>query len=143
MIKFFRFLRKNTIMNNLLSNGHKLITTTLFLLILCTSCNKKHQLPDPLQAGWNNQAVCQIVEDNAKVRVLKCTFPPGVGHERHYHKPHFGYAISGSTFRMKDTTGIREVVVPTGTNFYSEGTEWHEVLNIGDSTAVFLIMEPK
>jgi quercetin dioxygenase-like cupin family protein len=75
--------------------------------------------------------------------VLKCTFPPGAGHERHYHKAHFGYTLAGSTFRITDTTGSREVEVPTGSNFSNEGINWHEVINIGDSTAVFLIIEPK
>ena len=69
--------------------------------------------------------------------------PPGVGHEKHRHEAHFGYAITGSRFRITDTTGIREVDVPTGSNFYNDGIAWHEVLNIGDSTAVFLIIEPK
>jgi hypothetical protein len=66
-----------------------------------------------------------------------------MGHERHYHKPHYGYAISGSRFQLKDTTGIKEVDISSGTGFSSQGTKWHEALNVGDSTAVFLIIEPK
>ena len=118
----------------------------LFIIILCLgflACKNKNELPDPLKAGWNNQSVCKIVEDNTKIRVLKCTFEPGVGHERHYHDAHFGYTIKGSKFRIKDTTGVREINVPTGTEFYNDGIVWHEVLNIGDSTAIFLIIEPK
>lgn len=116
----------------------------LVILLVCIfGCKSKNELPDPLAAGWNNNAVCEVITDDETIRVLKCTFPPGVGHERHYHKPHFGYALAGSTFRIKDTSGIREVQITTGTDFYSKGVEWHEVLNIGDSTAVFLIVEPK
>lgn len=124
---------------------HKNILSTVipFLLLCLMGCKKENPLPDPLKAGWNNQSVCEIVEDNPKIRVLKCTFAPGVGHERHYHAAHFGYTIKGSKFRIKDTTGTRDVNVPTGTDFYNDGIEWHEVLNIGDSTAVFLIIEPK
>ncbi|MGJ8592474.1 MAG: cupin domain-containing protein [Aquaticitalea sp.] len=107
------------------------------------NCKEGEQLPDPHDAGWNDKVICEVVEENAKLRVLKCTFAPGDGHERHYHAAHFGYTIKGSKFRIKDTTGTREVNVPTGTEFYNEGIEWHEVLNIGDSTAIFLIMEPK
>ena len=84
-----------------------------------------------------------LISEDEKLRVLKCTFAPGVGHERHYHPAHFGYTLAGSRFRMKDTTGVREVDVITGSSFSSEGTAWHEVLNIGDSTAIFLIIEPK
>ncbi|WP_431136128.1 cupin domain-containing protein [Psychroserpens mesophilus] len=119
------------------------IISSISLFLLLWNCKNKPQLPDPLEAGWNNQAVCEVIEDNDKLRTLKCTFPPGVGHERHYHKAHFGYTVSGSTFRIKDTTGTREVNVPTGYSFYNDKIEWHEVLNIGDTTAIFLIIEPK
>lgn len=122
------------------------LKVTIFLwsmLFIFISCKEKNDLPDPLLAGWNNKAVCDLLEENEDVRVLKCTFAPGVGHEKHYHDPHFGYALSGSTFRIKDETGDRDVTVNSNTHFYSDGTKWHEVLNIGDSTAVFLIIEPK
>jgi quercetin dioxygenase-like cupin family protein len=111
--------------------------------ILLTSCKIKNNLPDPLQAGWNNKKVCKLIEENKNVRVLKCTFESGVGHEKHYHKRHFGYTLAGSTFKITDANGIKKISPISGSHFYSEGTKWHEVLNIGDSTAVFLIIEPK
>jgi quercetin dioxygenase-like cupin family protein len=119
------------------------IGSLMILFLLFCHCKNNHHLPDPVEAGWNNQAVCEVIEDNDKLRTLKCTFPPGVGHERHYHNAHFGYTVAGSKFRIKDTTGTREVNVPTGYSFYNDKIEWHEVLNIGDSTAIFLIVEPK
>ena len=119
-------------------------TLSIFLFaIFISGCTTNKSLPDPLEAGWDNKSVCEVLEENAKLRVLKCTFPPGVGHERHYHNAHFGYTLAGSKFRIKDTTGVREINVPTGSNFYNDEIAWHEVLNIGDSTAIFLIMEPK
>ena len=119
----------------------KPITILLFTLII--SCQNQNKLPDPLEAGWKGEQVCEVLIDNEKVKTLKCTFPPGVGHERHYHAAYFGYTLAGSKFRITDTTGTREVEIPTGYDFYNEKVEWHEVLNIGDSTAVFLIVEPK
>ncbi|MDG5492842.1 cupin domain-containing protein [Psychroserpens sp. SPM9] len=113
------------------------------MLLLIVSCNTQSTLPDPLEAGWNNKAVCEVIEDTKNLRVLKCTFAPGVGHEKHYHKPHFGYTLAGSRFRIKDTSGTRDVNVPTGYSFSKEEISTHEVLNIGDSTAVFLIIEYK
>lgn len=127
-----------------MKNNNYNIATIFFLLpILLFTCKKDSNLPDPLQAGWDNKAVCELLVDNENIRVLKCTFEPGVGHEKHYHKRHFGYTIAGSKFRIKDASGIREVNSITNSHFYSEGTDWHEVLNIGDSTAVYLIIEPK
>ena len=125
------------------NNHYKVIIQLFFISILLFACKIDNNLPDPLGAGWNNKAVCELIEENDKIRVLKCTFEPDVGHEKHYHKPHFGYAIAGSKFRIKDASGTREVTATTGSHFYSEGTEWHEILNIGDSTAVYLIIEPK
>lgn len=126
-----------------MTKGFRKLLIVTILSFTLAGCDKNNTLPDPLEAGWNNKVVCEVLEDNDKVRTLKCTFPPGVGHERHYHKAHFGYTLAGSRFRITDTTGTREVSIPTGYNFYNEKVDWHEVLNIGDSTAVFLIVEPK
>lgn len=113
-------------------------------LLLCSlSLWSQNALPDPLAAGWKGEPVCEVLIENDSIRTLKCSFPPGVGHERHFHKAHFGYCLSGSTMRVTDANGIREVKVTAGDYFYNKGIEWHEVLNIGDSTAVFLIVEPK
>ena len=114
-----------------------------FLVILLWNCEQSRQLPDPLEAGWEGNKVCEILEDNSEVRILKCTFEPGVGHERHYHNPHFAYALKGTRFKITDAEGVREADFFSGMNYYSTGVEWHEALNIGDSTAVILIIEPK
>ena len=119
------------------------ILTSITLVVFLLSCQNQTPLPDPLEAGWKGKKVCEMLVDNERVRTLKCSFPPGVGHDRHYHKAHFGYTLAGSKFRITDTTGTREVDIPTGYDFYNKKVEWHEVLNIGDSTAVFLIVEPK
>lgn len=107
------------------------------------ACAAAPSLPDPLAAGWNGSAVCEALAEDSKQRILRCTFAPGVGHERHYHSAHFGYTISGGHMRITDATGTREVEVPSDSSFSSEGVAWHEVLNIGETTAVFLIIESK
>ena len=65
------------------------IFTVGFLLIPFLSLAQQ-TLPDPLEAGWKGQKVCEVLVDNESVRTLKCTFPPGVGHEKHFHKKHVG-----------------------------------------------------
>ena len=133
----YQLLSNNQFFKN--SNTFIFISIGIFI-ISCTSNNK---LPDPLKAGWKNAKVCKVLVENEKVRTLKCVFPPGVGHEKHFHAAHFGYTIKGSKFRITDANGTREVNIPNGYDFYNEKIEWHNVLNIGDSTAVFLIVEPK
>ena len=112
-------------------------------LVLFLSCSTASSYPDPVDAGWHGEKICKVLKENDAIRVLECTFPPGVGHEKHFHAKHFGYTIKGSKFRMTDEKGTREVNVPTGYDFFNDGIAWHTVLNIGDSTAVFLIIEPK
>ena len=119
------------------------LLSVVLIIIFTLACTQKPSLPDPLKAGWKGHSVCEVLEDNAERRVLKCTFPPGVGHDRHFHAPHFGYTLAGSKFRITDTTGTREVDVPTGYSYSNERIEWHEVLNIGKDTGVFLIIESK
>ncbi len=100
-------------------------------------------MPDPLQAGWNGEPVCELLLDVPSQRILRCEFPAGVGHERHFHAPHFGYAISGGKVRMTDSDGVRELELSTGSSYSSDGVAWHEVLNIGNTTVTYLIVEPK
>ncbi|WP_299368104.1 cupin domain-containing protein [Winogradskyella sp.] len=122
----------------------QILSISIFIfLFICFGCKKSETLPDPLEAGWKGEAVCELIEENEEIRVLKCTFQPNVGHEKHYHKPHFGYAIAGGTFRITDSSGSREVEIPTGFSFSNDEVIRHEALNIGKTTAVFLIIEYK
>lgn len=139
MIKFF-----NQIIQSIIIKMEKYFKYAFTILCICLmACKTEVKLKDPLQAGWKGEKVCEVLEDNDRLRTLKCTFPPGVGHELHFHATHFGYTLKGSTFRITDNNGTREINIPDGYSFYNEEIYWHEVLNIGDSTATFLIVEPK
>lgn len=100
-------------------------------------------LPGPLEAGWQGERVCEVLHEDEVQRALRCTFPPGIGHEKHQHPRHFGYALSGGTMRITDDKGTREVELPTGSSYASDGTPWHEVVNVGDTVVQYLIVEPK
>jgi mannose-6-phosphate isomerase-like protein (cupin superfamily) len=107
------------------------------------ACATQPSLPDPLEAGWNGVPVCEKLHEDSDHRILRCSFRPSVGHERHFHNRHFGYAIAGGRMRITDSSGTREVDIATGSSFASVGVAWHEALNIGDSKVVYLIVEPK
>tara|TARA_R110002073_G_scaffold23229_8_gene79388 strand:+ start:58 stop:438 length:381 start_codon:yes stop_codon:yes gene_type:complete len=125
----------------------KQVIIAMIFALLITSCKQEKtnelNLPDPFQAGWKSEKVCEVLEDNDELRVLKCSFPPNVGHEKHYHNPHFGYALVGGTFKIDDASGTREVSFPTGYSWNKDEVSEHQVLNVGDSTSVFLIIEYK
>ena len=45
--------------------------------------------------------------------------------------------------RLTDAKGVRVAQLQAGSSFTSAGTPWHEVLNIGDTTVIYLIIETK
>jgi quercetin dioxygenase-like cupin family protein len=98
-------------------------------------------LPSALEAGWQGQPVCRLLYQTATNRALRCTFPPGVGHVRHFHPRHFGYAISGGRMRITTAQGTREAELKTGSSYSSAGVGWHEVVNIGPTPVIYLIFE--
>lgn len=114
----------------------------VFVLVLARNA-AADQLPDPLAAGWQGQPVCERLHENYQQRILRCTFPPNVGHERHFHAPHFGYALTAARMQITDSNGVRVVDIPLGSGTDNPGVEWHEVLNVGDTTLIYLIIEPK
>ena len=112
-------------------------------VVFLASCATLPSLPDPLTAGWNGERVCEQLHEDARQRILRCTFPPSVGHERHYHNEHFGYVLAGGQLQITDAAGTRELDYVAGVSVMNEAIEWHEVLNTGDTTAMFLIVEAK
>jgi quercetin dioxygenase-like cupin family protein len=100
-------------------------------------------LPGPVEAGWNGKPVCVVLFDNAAMRTARCTFPPGEGHDRHRHPPHWGYILAGSTMRITSASGTVVRELKAGDTWWSDGIAWHEVLNVGTTTGVYLIVEPK
>ena len=132
-------------------DAHRMKTTgvglgLLILLGLSTGCQGLAQaepLPDPLAAGWQGEPVCTRLHEDDTQRILRCHFEPGIGHERHFHAPHFGYALSGGRVSMTDESGTRVRELETGSFYTSDGVAWHEIKNVGDTPITYLIIEPK
>ena len=115
----------------------------IFLFGLASNSYGEDSLPDPLDAGWKGEPVCEKLYEDPTNRIIRCTFPPGIGHERHYHVPHFQYVIAGGVMQMTDDRGTQKVEVPTAEGYPDSGTDWHEGVNVGDTTVVILMIEPK
>jgi len=101
-------------------------------------------LPQALCAGWQGERVCEALHEDNMIRVLRCTFPPSVGHQAHYHPPHFGYVLEGeSTMRITTAGGVADRPVRAGSSFANDAEVRHEALNVGDETTTYLIVEKK
>jgi quercetin dioxygenase-like cupin family protein len=117
----------------------------IILLGVTASIRSEEVLKTALQAGWQESKVCELLFEDSKIRTIRCTFPPGVGHEKHYHPPHFGYTLKGGTMRITDSSGERVIgsAESSDSTWQSKGVAWHKVLNIGTTTAQYLIVEQK
>lgn len=119
----------------------------LFSLCVCFQHSFAEELPDlpeAFDAGWKGEKPCQLLYETESVRVARCIFPPGIGHEKHFHYPHFGYVLEAGTLSITDATGkVEEVQTTTGKNWSTNKITVHEALNIGETTTSYLIVEPK
>lgn len=116
----------------------------LALAACATASAQITALPMALCAGWQSERVCELLSEDAQIRVLRCTFPPGVGHETHYHPPHFGYVLSGnSTMRITTADGVADRPVHAGGSFSNDSELVHAAQNIGAETTTYLIIEKK
>lgn len=100
-------------------------------------------IPHAFDAGWKGQKTCEVLYEDETTRVGRCVFPPGVGHELHYHNPHFGYVLEGGDLLIRDGEGEKEVTTVAGGTWSTDVRTEHQAVNIGDTTTSYLIVEPK
>jgi quercetin dioxygenase-like cupin family protein len=127
---------------------HHLIKAPLLLsAFIFAGWSQAADLPDLLpafEAGWKGGKTCELLYETDSVRVGYCSFPPGTGHEKHFHHPHFGYVLEGGLLRITDAEGgVEERQTTTGKSWSTSGITIHEALNIGATTTSYLIVEPK
>jgi len=114
------------------------------LLLQQSFAGELPDLPEAFDAGWQGEDTCELLYETESVRVARCSFPPGIGHEKHFHYPHFGYVLQGGLLRITDAEGgVEERQTTTGKSWSTSGITIHEALNIGDTTTSYLIIEPK
>lgn len=100
-------------------------------------------LPHAMDAGWEGDEVCELLQESEDLRMFKCTFEPGQGHEKHWHPAHIGYVTEGGKMRITDESGTRVREFPTGLSWQSGGVTWHDVVNVGETTSSYVILEAK
>ena len=119
------------------------LVTSLTLQVHTVVADNPPDLPNAFDAGWQGQETCELLFEDDSIRVGRCVFPPGIGHEKHYHNPHFGYVLEGGVLRIVDSNVEREVTTQSGGSWSTTTITVHEALNIGETTTSYLITEPK
>jgi len=101
-------------------------------------------LPEAFDAGWKGEKPCQVLYETDSMRVARCSFAPGIGHEKHFHYPHFGYVLEGGTMSITNEAGETQVrQVTTGKSWSTSEITIHEAVNTGDKSTSYLIIEPR
>jgi beta-alanine degradation protein BauB len=115
----------------------------LCALLLISNAYAQDNLPDTLEAGWKGKAVCEVLQEDEMIRMIRCTYPPGVGQDKHFHPPYMGYVVHGGTLKSTSSSGTRINTSVAGSSFESPGVEWHELVNTGNTTVQFVVVEKK
>ena len=119
------------------------LASCLVMLPSISAAGTEADLPHAFDAGWQGQKTCDLLFEDDTVRVARCVFPPGIGHEKHFHNPHFGYVLESGTMTIVDSKGEREVRTEAGTNWSTAERTVHEAVNTGETTTGYLVVEPK
>jgi quercetin dioxygenase-like cupin family protein len=117
-----------------------MVAIAIFLFQFAASA---HEVPDALSVEWQGKRLCEKLQEDDQIRILRCTFPPGAKHVRHQHPANFVYALSGGKFQIEDASGIRDAELATDAYVLNKPVRWHEVTNAGDTTERFLVIEMK
>lgn len=100
---------------------------------------KADDVPDALSVEWQGKKPCEKLFDDAQVRVVRCTFPPGAVHVCHSHPGYLSYVVNGGQGQVQDEKGIRKIDVVSGALLDVPPTPWHEFANVGDTTIQFVV----
>ena len=100
-------------------------------------------VPDALSVEWQGKKLCEKFFEDAQVRVVRCTFPPGSIHVCHSHPSYIGYFVSGGQAQVQDEKGIRKADFANGAVIDVPPVSWHEFANVGDTTMQVLVVEKK
>ena len=104
---------------------------------------KADDVPDALSVEWQGKKPCEKLFDDAQIRVVRCTFPPGAVHVCHSHPGYLSYVVNGGQGQVQDEKGIRKIDVVAGALLDVPPTPWHEFANVGDTTIQFVVIEKK
>ena len=81
--------------------------------------------------------------ENERIRACEVTFAKGAKTVMHTHPDHFAYVVSGGTLRLTAGDGTtQDIEAKTGQMFWLPAQS-HAAVNIGETTAKFIIVELK
>ena len=86
----------------------------------------------------------KVVFENAYIRVIRSTFPPGASEPAHTHPAGWYYVTQGGTLKVTGADGKSEDwVASTGHDEWGDGEAPHTAVNTGKAPMEYLFVEVK
>ena len=86
----------------------------------------------------------KVIFENAYIRVIQSTFPPGAREPIHTHPAGWYYVTRGGTLKVTGADGKSENwQVTSGHNEWGDGEAPHEAVNVGRKEMEYLLVEVK
>ena len=104
---------------------------------------KGESVPDALSVEWQGQKPCEKLFEDAQVRIARCIFPPGAVHFLRFYPGYFSYMLSSGKGLLAESKGTRRIDIRADTYESNQLIAWHELINIGDTTLRYLVVERK
>jgi quercetin dioxygenase-like cupin family protein len=101
------------------------------------------EVPNALTVEWEGKHPCEKLFEDAQVRVVRCTFPPGAVHVCHSDPSYLTYVVSGGQAQVQDDKGTRKIDVVAGAFTSVPPIPWHELTNVGETTLQYVVVEKK
>ena len=134
----FRHCSPRSNRSNRLSTPARLATA---LVITLAGMPAAAHAQDVISAAPN---ACRALAENAKVRVVECTFRAGERDSVHTHPAGWYYVTRGGTLRVTFADGRTGTWAPkTGDAFWGEAEGPHTSANVGTEPMTFVLVELK
>ena len=115
---------------------YSLILATIFS---CTGVSSKMLLPEKVSPD-----IYDVLLENEDVKILKVSFPPGVGDNMHDHYPFSFYVIDGGKLQVTLPDGkVNEMEAGDGFSGHNEKGVRHKVKNVGEEAVNIILVEHK
>ena len=99
--------------------------------------------PDAWPFEWQDQKPCERLFEDAQIRISRCIFPPGAVHFLRFYPGYLSYILSGGKGLIAESKGTRQINLRADTFTSNQPIAWHELINIGDTTLRYLVVERK
>jgi hypothetical protein len=117
--------------------------SAIAVIVFAPFIARGQEAPDALSVEWQGKKVCEKLHEDEQIRILRCSFPPGVKNVRDRHPATFVYTLGGGKAEFTDASGTRRLDMANDAYLFNQPIPWHDITNAGDTTLRYVLVELK